>query len=142
MKYRMAPIWLANFLENDNVSRTRRDRRCLSVLLKRSIYLVFRACNSLLPRRRNQAFVGFVLIRMKPGLLAIRCRDLGPQRLSTFPTAIPRVEGNHLTGLGIHGDPDPLLVGSLSYEAPHLVGFGFSLVNDELGWPDGRRTWR
>jgi hypothetical protein len=38
-------------------------------------------------------------------------------------------------GLGVHGNPDPLLVGSLPYEAPHLVGLGFSLVNDDLGWP-------
>jgi hypothetical protein len=45
------------------------------------------------------------------------------------------VEGNHLTGLGIHGNPAPLLVGSLLYEAPHLIGFSFSLVNDDLGWP-------
>ena len=43
MKYLMAPIWLANFLENDNVSRTRREMRCLSVLLKRSMWLVLGA---------------------------------------------------------------------------------------------------
>jgi hypothetical protein len=91
--------------------------------------------NSLVPRRRNHACVGFVLIRMKPGLLAIRHRDIGPQLFSALPTAIPHVEGNNLTGLGVHGNPDPLLVGSLPYEAPHLVGFGFSLVNDDLSWP-------
>src|SRR5262245_11617214 len=33
----MAPIWLASFLENDSASRTRRDTRCRSVLLKCSI---------------------------------------------------------------------------------------------------------
>jgi hypothetical protein len=30
------PIWLASFLENDNASRTRRDTRCRSIVLKRS----------------------------------------------------------------------------------------------------------
>jgi hypothetical protein len=35
------------------------------------------------------------------------------------------MEGNNLTGLGVHGHPDPWLVGSLAYEAPHLVGFSF-----------------
>jgi hypothetical protein len=94
---------------------------------------VFR--NSLVPLCWNHAFVGPILIRVKPGLLAIGHRDMGPQRLSAFPTTIPHVEGNNLTGLGIHGHLDPWLVGSLPYEAPHLVGFSFSLVNDDLGWP-------
>jgi hypothetical protein len=91
--------------------------------------------HSLVPLRRHHACVGCVRIRMKPGLLAIRPRDIGPPLLSALPTAIPHVEGNHLTGFGVHGHPDPWLVGSLPYEAPPLVGFGFSLVNDDLGWP-------
>jgi hypothetical protein len=62
---------------------------------------------------------------MKSGLLAIRHRDLGPQLLSALPTTIANMEGNNLTGFGVHGNPDPVLVGSLPYEAPHLVGFGF-----------------
>ena len=32
-----APIWFSTFLEKDNVARTRRERRCLRVLLNRSI---------------------------------------------------------------------------------------------------------
>jgi hypothetical protein len=94
---------------------------------------VFR--HSLVPLRWNHAFVGPILIRVKPGLLAIGHRDISPQRLSAFPTTIPNVEGNNLMGLGIHGHPDPWLVGSPLYEAPHLVGFSFSLVNDDLSWP-------
>ena len=81
--------------------------------------------NHLVPLRRNHNFVDLILIRVKPGLLAIRYRDLGSQCLSAFPTTIPHVEGDHLTSFGVHGNPDPLLVGSLPYEAPHLVGFGF-----------------
>src|SRR5262245_39844332 len=37
MKYLMAPIWFASFLEKASVSRTRRETRCRMVLLKRSI---------------------------------------------------------------------------------------------------------
>ena len=37
MKYLMAPIWLASFLEKENASRISRETRCLSVLLNRSI---------------------------------------------------------------------------------------------------------
>jgi hypothetical protein len=89
----------------------------------------------LVPLRRDHAFVGLILIGVKPGLLAIRHRDLSPQLLSALPTTIPDVEGNNLAGFGVHGNPDPLPVGSLPYETPHLVGFGFSLVHDDLGWP-------
>jgi hypothetical protein len=89
----------------------------------------------LMPLRRIHAFVHLILIRVKPGLLAIRPRDLGPQRLSAVPTTISNVEGDNLTGVGVHGNPDPLPVGSLPYEASHLVGFGFQQVHDDLGWP-------
>ncbi len=34
MKYLMAPIWLASFLEKARVPRTRRETRCRNVLLK------------------------------------------------------------------------------------------------------------
>jgi hypothetical protein len=37
MKSVMAPIGLASFLENDNASRTKRDTRWRSVVLKRSM---------------------------------------------------------------------------------------------------------
>jgi hypothetical protein len=87
----------------------------------------------LVPLRWDHAFVGLILIGVKPGLLAIRQRDLSPRLLSALPTTIPDVEGNNLAGFGVHGNPDPWLVGSLPYGAPHLVGF--SLVNDDLGWP-------
>jgi hypothetical protein len=85
----------------------------------------------LAPLRRDHAFVGLILIGVKPGLLAIHHRDLSLQRLSALPPTIPHVEGNNLAGFGVHGNPDPWLVGSLPYGAPHLVGF--SLVNDDLG---------
>jgi hypothetical protein len=41
MKYWMAPIWLASFLENASVSRTKRETRCRKVLLKRSMWIGF-----------------------------------------------------------------------------------------------------
>lgn len=40
MKYQMAQMLFFKDLEQDNVFRTKRDTRCLSVLLKRSTSLV------------------------------------------------------------------------------------------------------
>jgi hypothetical protein len=42
MQYLMTLIWLASFLENDNVSGARREMRYLRVLLKHSMLLIFR----------------------------------------------------------------------------------------------------
>jgi hypothetical protein len=42
------------------------------------------------------------------------------------------VNGDDLAGRGIHGDPDPLFVRLLPDKAPHLIGFGFQLPNDDI----------
>ena len=47
------------------------------------------------------------------------------------------MEGDDLTRLGIHRDPDPLLVGFLLYEAPHLIGFRFQAGHYDLAWLAG-----
>jgi hypothetical protein len=36
MKYRLAPLWLLSFLENENVARISRETRYRNVQLKRS----------------------------------------------------------------------------------------------------------
>jgi hypothetical protein len=92
---------------------------------------VFR--NSLVPLHRNHACARFVPIRMKPGLLARRYRDIGPECFGTVATPIADMKRHDLACLRVHSDPDPWLVGSLPHNAPKLVGF--SLVNNDLGWP-------
>jgi hypothetical protein len=91
--------------------------------------------NRLVPLRRHHASVGLLLIRVHPGLLAIRHRAIGPSLVSALPTTLPNMEGNNLTGWGVHGHPEPWRVGSLPDAAPHLVGCSFSLLHDDLGWP-------
>jgi hypothetical protein len=75
--------------------------------------------------RRNHPGVSVILVRMKRGLFPVYQRDLGPEYFGTIATPIADVKRNHLAGGGVHGDPDPLLVGSLRHETPHLIGFGF-----------------
>jgi hypothetical protein len=52
----------------------------------------------------------------------------------TVVTATPHVEHNDLTRLLVHGAPDPLLVGLLLHETPHLVGFNLQMSNDHIPW--------
>jgi hypothetical protein len=84
--------------------------------------------------RRNDTAIGVVLICMECGLLTVHRRDLGPQLFGTVTTAIPDVKRNDLTRLGVHGDPDPLLIGLLLYKAPQLIGFGFQLPKHHISW--------
>jgi hypothetical protein len=42
------------------------------------------------------------------------------------------VKRNDLARLGIHGDPDPLLVGLLLHEAPHLIRFRFQAGHQDF----------
>ncbi len=79
--------------------------------------------------RRNDTVVYFILVRVKYGVLLVDLRDFDPERFGTLPTAITDVKRNDLTALGVHGQPDPLLVGLLLHKAPHFVGFGLKLVN-------------
>jgi hypothetical protein len=47
------------------------------------------------------------------------------------------MKGNNLAGDRIHRNPDPLLVGLLLDEAPHLIGFRFETGEEHgcwLGW--------
>jgi hypothetical protein len=47
------------------------------------------------------------------------------------------VKGDHLARLGIHGDPNPLLVFLLLHKALHFVGFHLKTLNhDILGTTD------
>jgi hypothetical protein len=42
---------------------------------------------------------------------------------------------DELTGVRVHRDPDPWLVGLLLHNAPHRIGFGCQLPNDHVWWP-------
>jgi hypothetical protein len=88
-------------------------------------------CDGFVPLRRTHIGIGVVLIRMESGLLTVHQRDLGPQLFGTVTTAIPDMERNDLTRLGVHGDPNRLLIRFLLHKAPHLIGF--QLPNHHVG---------
>ena len=71
-------------------------------------------------------------------MLTVGLRDLGPQVLGTRVAAIAHVEGNYLTGLGIHSDPHPLLVGFLLHKAGEFIGFHLQPLDQHIaGTGDG-----
>ena len=84
--------------------------------------------------RWNDAAVYFILVCVKRGVVLIDCGDRSPQGFGTLAAPIPHVKRNNLTRCGVHGQPNPLLVGLLLYKAPHFVGFSLELVNPYLGW--------
>jgi len=73
---------------------------------------------------RNHSCVDFIFIRIEHRLLTIHRGEVCPQLFRTVVTAISHVERDDLTCLLVHGDPDPLFVGPLLHEAPHLMGVG------------------
>ena len=79
----------------------------------------------------------FILVRVKYGVFLIDLGDLAPQGFGTLAAPIAHVKRNNLTRCGIHGQPDPLLVGLLLHKAPHFVGFSLELVNEYFGWTGG-----
>jgi hypothetical protein len=81
--------------------------------------------NSFVPLLRNHPGVGVILIRVERGLFLVHQWNLHPQLLGTVTTPITHVKRHHLAGGGVHGDPDPRLVGPLLHATPHLIGFGF-----------------
>jgi hypothetical protein len=48
------------------------------------------------------------------------------------------MKGNHLTCLGVHGDPDPLLVRFLLDEAGHLIGFHLQTSDHDVAMAGDR----
>jgi hypothetical protein len=87
--------------------------------------------------RRNDAVIHFILVRVKDGVFLIDRGDLTPQGFGTLTTTIPHVKRNNLTRGGVHGQPNPLLVGLLLHKAPHFIGFSLELVYPYLGWTGG-----
>ena len=81
---------------------------------------------------RKHAVRGFTDGHVEHGLLSLDRWGVGPQLVPTLPTPVTDVQGHHLAGLGIHGDPDPWLVGLLPHAAPHLIGFAAKPVNHEV----------
>jgi hypothetical protein len=72
------------------------------------------------------------LIRVKHGVLTVGVRNLGPQVRGTRVAAIPHVKGHDLAGLGLHGDPHPLLVGLLLHEAGQCIGFHCKALDQHI----------
>ena len=129
----MAPMWFSAFLDNDSVARTRRDRRCLKVLLNRFDVVGcprgFR--DGFVTLRRDHAVVPVILVGVKGGLLGSDFGALRPQRLGPLPTPIAPMKRNTLAALGVHSEPNPWRVGLLLHEAPQFIGFGVKLINQD-----------
>src|SRR5437879_5372107 len=61
-------------------------------------------------RCRNYPCVDGILVRIEHCVLAVYRRQIGPQLFRTVMTTVSHVERNDLSGLLVHGDPDPLFV--------------------------------
>jgi hypothetical protein len=85
----------------------------------------------------NDACVGFVLIRVKCGLLTIRRRDVGPQLCCALTAPIANMEGNDLARYGVHCQPEPLLVRLLLDKAAHLVRLNVQSLYNHRIWRGG-----
>ena len=90
-------------------------------------------------RRRNDSCVDSILVGIERRVLAVHCRQIGPQLFRTVMAAITDVEGNDLAYLLVHGNPDPLFVGLFLHEALHLIGFHPQPPNEHIMWGRYRR---
>src|SRR5262249_47475732 len=52
--------------------------------------------------------------------------------LGTFAAAIPHMKSDHLAARGIHGDPDPRLVGLLVDKAGHCIRFHLQALDHDV----------
>ena len=88
--------------------------------------------------RGNHLRIHHILIGVKRGIVTVHFRNLRPPLLSTRVAAIAHVKGNDLAGLGIHGDPHPLLIGFLLHEAGQFIGFHLQALDQHIaGTGDG-----
>ena len=74
-------------------------------------------------RHWNHLRIYDILSWVKCGVVTVRLRNLRPQLLGTRVAAIAHVEGDDLAGLGIHGDPHPLLIGFRLHKTGQFIGF-------------------
>ena len=79
----------------------------------------------LVPSGRDDSFVSTPPVRVEARLLAVDSRDFPPQPACAAPRAVTDVESDHLSGLCVDGNPDPLLVGLAAHETPQFIGFRF-----------------
>ena len=84
--------------------------------------------------RRNDASIGFLLIRLKGGLLTICCRDVGPQLGCTFATPIANMEGHVLARGSVHRQSQPWLIRLLLDNATHFVHLNVRSLDDHHIW--------
>jgi hypothetical protein len=85
---------------------------CAGQLVNRSVL-----CNG------NYPLIPYILISVKRGVLTVRIRNLGPQALGTLTGPITHMKGHHLTALGIHSDPNSLLIRLFLDEAAQFIRF-------------------
>jgi hypothetical protein len=78
------------------------------------------------------AFIHHILITVKRGVLTVRQRHFRPQSLGTLGAANIHVKGNHLVCLGVHGEPNPLLIRLLLDKVAHFVGFHLKALNPHV----------
>jgi hypothetical protein len=88
--------------------------------------------NSFMPGSGHHTLGGLIAIRKARHLRTVCHGNLRPELFGTFPTTIPDVTRNSLARLGIHGHPEPLLVGLLSHQAAHVIGFRLQLLHDPI----------
>lgn len=86
-------------------------------------------------RSGNHLFVDAILIRVTRGVLTIGPWTLGPQARGPLAAAITHVNCDDWAGLGLHGDPDPLLIGFLRHKARHFMRFDLKALYEPMGLP-------
>jgi hypothetical protein len=59
---------------------------------------------------------------------------LRPECFGTVTTASAHVQRHELVGGGVHGAPDPWLVGFRLHNAPQLIGLSFQSSQHSIGW--------
>jgi hypothetical protein len=73
--------------------------------------------------RRHHPFRPHLRIGVTHGVLTGGVRHLRPQPLGTLAAALPHLKRHHMAACGLHGDPDPRLVGRLVDNAGPVIRF-------------------
>ncbi len=131
---------MSSDLENDNVMRTKRARRCESRVIPP---LHMGGFSGLFPYRRmlfrgDHSPVRCERVR-ETMPLAIGGWNALPQALTRLLTPIPNGIADHLTRLAAEGDPNPGVVGFFEHKRPQFVQFqrrgsGILWIRGEQGW--------
>ena len=104
------------------------------------------ACGAdLMPSFRDGARIGFSIVSVKAGLLAIDQQQSLPEFANACTSALADIEGNDLFTTDINGDLDSLLVRLATHKAPPLIGLSLhTLLGPTLMYevsPMSMRHW-